>query len=186
MDVKRIFVYAGFVLTVAGCQNASRTHSPPANASGQASPVHQHQTRDSEDKGTALPLLPHMAEHQLQNMRDHLAAVQEIIAAVSAQDFAAAERSANRIGYSKQMEQMCEHMGAGAPGFTALALNFHRTADRIAVAAKAGDSAGTLKAVSTTLQTCVGCHAMYRQEIVDEAAWAKITSEGSSTPAQNQ
>jgi len=118
-----------------------------------------------------------MAAHQRENMRDHLAAVQEILAAVSAGDFAEVEKSATRIGYSEQMGQMCERMGAGAPGFNQLALNFHHTADTIVPAAKARDSAATLKAVSATLQTCVACHAIYRQQIVNEATWKRIVSD---------
>jgi hypothetical protein len=30
---------------------------------------------------------------------------------------------------------------------------------------------GTLKAVSPTVQTWVGCHPLYRQEIMDGATW---------------
>jgi cytochrome c556 len=125
-----------------------------------------------------------MAEHQLEQMRDHLAAMQEIMAALAKNDFAAVEQAAGRIGYSEQMGQMCERMGAGAPGFNELALNFHHTADTIVPAAKARDSAATLKAVAATLQTCVGCHAVYRQQIVDEATWKKIVSRRDSPTAK--
>ena len=74
------------------------------------------------------------------------------------------------------MGRMCEHMGAGASGFTDMALHFHRTADTIGTAAKRRDADATLKAVAATLQTCGGCHATYRQQIVGEAAWNEITS----------
>lgn len=112
-----------------------------------------------------------MAEHQRENMRDHLLAVREIIAGVSSGDYAGVERSANRIGYSEQMGQMCERMGAGAPGFNEMALQFHHTADTIAAAARTHDSAATLKALSATLETCVSSHAAYRQEIVSQKEW---------------
>lgn len=134
---------------------------------------------DGMDTRAPVPLLPMMAEHQKRNMRDHLLAVQEIVAALAADDFAAIERSAGRIGYSEQMGQMCAHMGAAAPGFTNKALEFHRTADTIATAAKAEDRAGVLKALGATLQTCTGCHATFRQQIVDEATWNRLTG----TPA---
>ena len=90
---------------------------------------------DSMDTRVPVPLLPMMANHQKQNMRDHLRAVQEIVAAVGASDFDAVTRAAARIGYSEQMGQMCNHMGAGAPGFTDQALRFHHTADKIGAAA---------------------------------------------------
>ena len=88
------------------------------------------------DTRVAVPLLPMMANHQKQNMRDHLLAVQEIILAAGRQDFAGVEKAASRIGYSPQMGQMCTHMGAGATGFTEQALAFHHTADAIGAAAQ--------------------------------------------------
>lgn len=130
---------------------------------------------DGIDKRAPVPLLPMMAEHQKRNMRDHLLAVQEIVVALAADDFAAIERSAARIGYSEQMGEMCAHMGAGAPGFTDKALEFHRTADTIGAAAKSQDRPGVVKALGATLQTCTGCHATFRQQIVDEATWNRIT-----------
>jgi hypothetical protein len=32
-----------------------------------------------------------------------------------------------------------------------------------------------LKALGATLQTCTGCHATFRQQIVDEATWNRMT-----------
>ena len=121
-----------------------------------------------------------MADHQKQNMHEHLAAVQAIIAAIGRDDMDAVSKGAARLGYSEAMGQMCEHMGAATPGFTTMALNFHRTADTIGEAARRGDRAGVLTALDRTLQTCVGCHAMYRQEVVDEATWKRLTAEGAA------
>ncbi len=129
-----------------------------------------------EDTRLPLPLLPRMAEHQLENMRDHLATIQEIMDALSQGDFPAVARASARIGYSEQMGQMCERMGAGAPGFNEMGLAFHRSADTIGITARQNDAAATFKAVAATLQTCVACHSAYRQQIVDEAAWKKIMS----------
>ena len=72
------------------------------------------------------------------------------------------------------MTATCEHFGAAAPGFTELALGFHRTADGIGAAARDGDRTKTLVALAATLEACVGCHAVYRQQIVDEAAWSAL------------
>lgn len=129
------------------------------------------------DKRVRLPLLAHMAEHQRQQMRDHLAAIQEILAHLATNDFTGVEKAAGRIGSSKQMEQMCRHMGSAAPGFTDLALKFHRTADTITAAAKKRDTQKVLTAVSATMRTCVTCHATFRQEIVDDTTWEKLTGE---------
>ena len=72
------------------------------------------------------------------------------------------------------MEQMCQHMGAGADGFTELALDFHRRADAIAVAARTHDIPAVLGATDLTLQACTTCHASYRQEVVDAQTWQEL------------
>lgn len=128
------------------------------------------------DGRTPLPLMPMMAHHQKQNMRDHLVAVQEVVAALAAEDFPAVERAAARIGYSEQMAAMCTHMGAGAPGFTDQAMNFHHTADTIAEAAKRKDAKAVASTLGATLRTCTGCHATYRQDVVDRETWSSRTS----------
>jgi cytochrome c556 len=66
-------------------------------------------------------------------------------------------------------------MGAGAPGFTAQALRFHHAADRISEAARGHDMRAVLSALSDTLATCTGCHAAFKQKVVDEATWASLT-----------
>lgn len=109
-------------------------------------------------------------------MRDHLAAVQEIIAAMSQGDFAGVAKASARIESSEHMRQMCSHMGQGAAGFTEMALNFHRTADTIGAAARKKDQKEVLTALSTTVSTCVKCHETYRQQVVDETTWSRLTA----------
>jgi hypothetical protein len=128
------------------------------------------------DTRTAVPLLAMMASHQKENMRDHLLAVQEIVLAAAAADFEEIERAAGRIGYSDEMGRMCTHVGAGAPGFTEAALAFHHTADSIAGASRERDLAKVLGALGATLRTCTGCHASFRQDVVDEATWDRVSS----------
>jgi len=127
------------------------------------------------DNRKLLILPAMMAAHQKRNMREHLAAVQQIVAALSSDDFAAVERAARKIGYSEQMGQMCNMMGAATPGFTAMALNFHHTADGIVVAARGRDRAAVLTALSNTLATCTNCHAIFKQEVVDQQTWRRLT-----------
>ena len=117
-----------------------------------------------------------MAHHQKQSMRDHLAAVQQIVLAVATKDFASVEKGAARIGYSEQTGQMCSHMGAGAPGFTEAALRFHHEADEIAEAARRQDSEAVLTSLGQTLSHCTGCHAQYKQHVVDESEWSAAAS----------
>jgi hypothetical protein len=132
---------------------------------------------DSMDRRAALPLLPMMAHHQKQNMRDHLAAVEEVVAALALERFSEVERAAKRLGSSEQMGQMCTHMGAGAPGFSERAIAFHRTADGIVTAARARDGVGVLKELGATLQACTSCHAAWKQQVVDDATWQRLASD---------
>lgn len=154
------------LVIAAGC---SRPAAPP-------DPVAPHAALDALDPRRPVPLLPMMASHQKQNMREHLEAVQEITRALAAGDLTGVEKAAGRIGFSKEMGRMCDHMGAGAPGFTEQALEFHHTADRIAAAARAGDRDRVLVELAATLQTCTTCHAAWKQQIVDEATWRRLTS----------
>jgi cytochrome c556 len=139
----------------------------------------------SLDTRTPVPLLPMMAQHQKENMRDHLAAVQEITAALGKDDFAGVETAVKRIGYSESMAGMCNHMGAAAPGFAPTAITFHRTADTIGEAAKKRDRAAVLAALGATLGTCVGCHASYRQEVVDPQTWTRLTAQAPPMAGQH-
>lgn len=134
------------------------------------------ETLDGMDTRTPVPLLPMMANHQKQNMRDHLVAVQEIVAALSTDDFPAIEKASGRIGFSEPMGQMCTHMGAGAPGFTEQALSFHHAADRIATAAHARDRGRVMTELGATLQACTSCHATWKQQVVDEPTFQTLTS----------
>jgi len=169
---------------VGGCRHENPAAPAPASAQVTAS-VESVTTAvaklDQLDTRTPVPLLPMMANHQKQNMRDHLVAVQEIVLALAADDYAAVERAAGRMGFSEQMGQMCTHMGAGAPGFTEKALVFHHTADRIATAARGRDRGRVLSELGATLQTCTSCHASWKQQAVDDPTWLRLTSAASPT-----
>ncbi|MDF3067799.1 MAG: hypothetical protein K0R38_3400 [Polyangiaceae bacterium] len=139
---------------------------------------------DRMDARTPVPLLPMMAHHQKQSMRDHLVAVQQIIAAVASKDFAAVEKAASRIGFSESMGRTCSHMGAGAPGFTETALQFHHGADKIGEAARKRDTEAILTSLGQTLSQCTGCHAQYKQHVVDESEWSAAAG-GAQAPQQH-
>lgn len=168
------------VCVVALASGCSTEPPPPLPApSAAASTASEQEALDHLDTRTPLPLLPMMANHQKQNMRDHLTAVQEMIAGLATDDFATVEQAAHRIGYSEGMGQMCTHMGAAAPGFTEQALSFHRAADRIADAARDRDHARVLLELGETLHACTGCHAAWKQRVVDDETWARLTAETS-------
>lgn len=149
--------------------------SPSRPAEATAAAPNADSVLASLDTRTPVPLLPMMANHQKQNLREHLVAVQEITTGIAASDFAGIEHGASRIGFSEQMGNMCKHMGAGASGFTERALAFHHTADGIGEAAKHHDMKAVLAKLNETLAACTSCHATYKQRVVDEATWASLT-----------
>jgi len=176
-----LLLASGVALLAACSRDAPPTPATTATAPATPAVTSAPDALDRMDTRAPVPLLPMMANHQKQNMRDHLVAVQEIVAALATDDFPSIERAAGRIGFSEQMGQMCTHMGAGAPGFTEQALNFHHTADRITAAAHDRDRARVLTELGATLQTCTSCHAAWKQQVVDEPTWQRLTSSAPPT-----
>ncbi len=179
--MRKLFPFvAGVVALAASCDPLPAAHAqPPPARPAAAKPA----VAKPIDTRTALPLLPMMAAHQRASMRDHLLAVQEITAALSEADFDGVAKAAKRLGSSDEMQQQCTHMGAAAPGFTERALEFHRTADGIGLAATHKNPEETLRALSNTLARCTSCHQTYRQEIVDDKTWSQLT--GTPPPAMH-
>lgn len=149
--------------------------SQPAASQPMAAGVHPADHLATLDPRKPVPLMPMMAWHQKQNMQQHLQAIEQIIAAAAVGDWGAVAQAAKSIESSPQMQQMCQHMGMGAEGFTQMALAFHKRADAIAPAAKKQDLKAVLAATANTLQACNGCHAAYRQDVVDAATWQTRT-----------
>ncbi|MGO9037153.1 MAG: hypothetical protein ACLQKH_04150 [Steroidobacteraceae bacterium] len=141
---------------------------------------------DTIEARRPLPLLQMMADHQKQMMRDHLAAVQEIVTALSSDDFDAVQHAAVRLGYSDEVGRVCIHMGAASPAFTRQALAFHHTADGIVAAARERNRGRVLAELSTTLQACRACHAQWKQEIVDEPTWNRLIAAPQATDHTDQ
>lgn len=156
--------------------------APTATSSSACQPIDE---LDALDPRTPVPLHPTMAWHQKQSMMEHLVAIQRITDGLAREDWEEVARASTLIETSAEMQQMCRHMGAGAEGFTELALDFHRRADAIGAAARAHDGPAVLRATSNTLQACTACHAAFRQEVVDVATW-QLRSGSAHAPASTQ
>lgn len=161
------------------CRGAAPSPAPPDT---DRAALAAHQALERQDGRAGVPLLPLMAQHQKENMRDHLLAVQEVVAALAQQDFPGVERAARRLGYSEEMGRTCAHMGAGAPGFTEQALHFHHTADGVSAAARQQDATAVLAALGATLHACNGCHAAFKQQVVDDATWQRLAARPTPGP----
>lgn len=170
------------ITLVAGCQAKTKLQTADAPDVKPSAACAKPLNLSGFDSRTPVPLQPMMAWHQKQNMMQHLVAIQRIVGAVATEKWDEVASASSLIESSPQMQQMCQHMGAGAEGFTEKALEFHSRADAIGEAARAKDGTAVLKATSYTLEACTGCHATFRQEIVDAQAWQARTG-SSHNPA---
>jgi hypothetical protein len=145
-----------------------------------------HATATSADNRQLVDFPPQMREHNLANMRDHLQALSEILAAMAAHRYAEAGRIAEaRLGMNSPAAAGCvsnasadgaqmstppsmEHaMAMTMPkAMRKLGLDMHMAASTFAVearkAARTGDAQPALAALSRVTQRCTACHANYR------------------------
>ncbi len=176
MTTRRAALLSFLLLGACNSKNAARTDDTPTAQAATGTTACQPMEELREfDPRQPVPLQPMMAWHQKQNMMEHLVAIQRIAGGLAQEDWEEVASASALIETSPQMRQMCQHMGAGAAGFTEMALDFHRRADAIGEAARAHDGPAVLRATSNTLQACTGCHAVFRQEVVDVATWQERT-----------
>ncbi len=122
--------------------------------------MHQHLMMDER---TPLHLAPQMAQHQLQNMRSHVVAVQTIVGLLANGDFdQAADVAHKQLGLTEEMRMMCTTMSDNKD-FTKMGLAFHQSADQLGDTLKTKDMKKSLEALHTTMNYCVQCHATFRQ-----------------------
>jgi hypothetical protein len=110
----------------------------------------------------ALPVM--MQEHMLANMRDHLAALTEILAKMAAEDWGGAAHTAEfRLGMSSLESHGASHMAQFMPeGMRAVGTDMHRAASRFALKAQEAEPLPAMEALSEVTASCVACHAAYR------------------------
>src|SRR3989344_4917902 len=120
-----------------------------------------------DDARPPVPLPPPMAEHMLGNMRDHLAALNEILAALAAGAFdKASDVAEQRLGMSSLAAHGAAHMAPYMPkGMQDNGTAMHRAASRFARAAQEAaferDTARALGALGEGTSPCVPCHSGY-------------------------
>jgi hypothetical protein len=118
----------------------------------------------AQDARIKISLPDPMREHMLANMRDHLAALNEIQAALAAGKLdQAADLAETRIGMSSLASHGAEHMAPYMPqAMQDIGTNMHHAASRFARSAHEGDLNKALSDLSAITQQCVACHARYR------------------------
>jgi hypothetical protein len=118
----------------------------------------------SKDARTLVEMPQMMQEHMLSNMRDHLAAINEILVNLSNDELdKAAEIAEYRLGMSSLESHGASHMAKFMPeGMRQAGTSMHKAASRFALKAQEGDVLPAFKALSDITSACVACHAGYR------------------------
>ena len=116
-----------------------------------------HMAHNMNDKRISLGLSPGMKQHQLVNMRAHLAATQLIIGLLSEGKFEKASKVAHtKLGLTEEMKQMCGMFEN--EDFKKLGYAFHNSADELGDALQMKDMKRSLQALHKTTGYCVQCH----------------------------
>ena len=152
--MKRIFIAVSAFIGIAGLNMAFAADEK----------MHQNHQHDMSmmDTRISLELSPEMKQHQLSNMREHVAAIKSIIGLMSENKFEDASKIAHgKLGLAPEMQQMCSMFGDEK--FMKLGFAFHKSCDDLGDALKTRDVNVSLRALNKTMQYCVECHATYRQ-----------------------
>ena len=138
--MKRMFIYAALLATLPAI--------PAASA----------------DNRVAVELPQMMREHMLANMRDHLAAINEILVYLGSGEFdTAAETAEYRLGMSSLESHGASHMAKFMPpAMREAGTAMHQAASRFARTAQEGDALPAYRALADVTAACVACHAGFR------------------------
>lgn len=129
-----------------------------------------HSAPTQADTRETVRFPPMLYEHELANMRDHLATLQQIQAALAKGDYDGASHLAEqRLGLTSLPMHGAHEVAPYMPQpMQDIGTSMHRAASRFAVeatnASATGDVKPALAALSTLTAQCVACHAAYRLE----------------------
>lgn len=156
--MKKKMIVGVFLIFASSVQAGTQEQSHDMHSSHS---MHQQHGAVVDDR-ISLNLSPAMKQHQLQNMRAHLEAIQKIIAQLGQKDFTGASQTAHqKLGLSKEMRTMCNRFDNES--FKTLAINFHTSADEMAEVFEKENLEESLAAVNNTMNYCVSCHKQFRQ-----------------------
>jgi len=149
-------------LTFTSCNKSNK----PAKKAEVQMPNHNqmmmHNMKMTADTRIPLNVSPQKAQHQLMNMRNHVKAVQEIIGYLSNDDYdKASEVAAKKLGLTDEMKMMCSSFGNA--DFERMGMQFHNNADKMSAIFKTKDKNKSLEALALTMNSCVNCHATFKQ-----------------------
>ena len=116
------------------------------------------------DPRARLDLKPAQKEALKATMREHLAALESIVAALARQDYEQAAAVAHsELGFPKHHEAMQREQGALLPKkYQELAMEHHQAAEDLAEAISKKEMTLILQQLSKTIQACTACHKAYK------------------------
>ena len=117
-----------------------------------------------EDQRQLVQMPEKMQQHMMSNMRDHLAALNEILASMAKGELEQAAQIAElRLGTSSLESHGAGHMAKFMPeGMQKAGTSMHSAASRFALTAQEGEALPAYKALSEVTNACVACHTAYR------------------------
>ena len=117
-----------------------------------------------DDKRQMVQLPEMMQQHMMSNMRDHMAAINEILISIANGHLdQAAEIAENRLGMSSLELHGASHMSGFMPeGMRQVGTSMHKAASRFALKAQEGEVLPSYSALAEITSACVACHSSYR------------------------
>jgi hypothetical protein len=100
----------------------------------------------------------------MSNMRDHLAAINEILLSMGSGDlYMAAKVAEQRLGMGSLQSHGASQMAKYMPeGMRQAGMSMHRAASRFAMKVQEGELLPAYRSLSEVTSACVACHTAYR------------------------
>jgi hypothetical protein len=105
-----------------------------------------------------------MQQHMMSNMRDHLAALNDILVSLNNDELdRAADIAEQRLGMSSLEAHGASHMAGHMPqAMQETGTRMHQAASRFALKAQEGERLSAYNSLAEITSACVACHAGYR------------------------
>lgn len=146
------------LLSSAVVSQAQHQHEHPMNESGSPGETQR-------DERVALAIGAGAEAGLTLTMREHLEAINSIVAALGRQDFEnAAKVAREELGFSKHHQAMKREAGATfPPKYHELAMAHHQAAEDLAKKIPSKDFSAILLQLAKTIDACVACHRVYKR-----------------------
>lgn len=120
--------------------------------------------KDRQDRREVLRLSAEAEAGMKLTMREHLQALQAIVAGLGRQDFEQAPKVAHQeLGFPKHHQAMQREAGAEFPSkYQELAMAHHQEAEDLANVIASKDLQRILPSLERTIGACVACHRAYK------------------------